>query len=248
MNKTEYKEVKEVMETYIDSVKELDFELMRSVAHPDGRIFIGNTSSSKNLHNHWADDEELLADANRVKALKSMEVKLLALQTEGTIAYAKIRMGSWLDNHILVKTLDGWKLVDKVSHKIDDDLVQDYANQISEGTYSEVKKVMDTYIHTVKELDFTLMRTVAHVDGRIFLGNTSTSKNLHVHWGDDNRQYSPERKEELKKKMRVTLLSLHVDGTIAFAKIFMNGWIDYHNLVKTLDGWKLVNKVSHKVE
>jgi len=114
--------------------------------------------------------------------------------------------------------------------------------------YEEVKEVIETYIKSVKELDFTLMRSVAHIDGRIFLGNTSTSKNLHEHWSDEDRQYSPERKEELKKKMNVKLLSLQVDGTIAFAKIRMGGWIDYHNLVKTLEGWKIVDKVSHKVE
>ena len=119
---------------------------------------------------------------------------------------------------------------------------------MSKEIYEEVKKVMDTYIKSVKTLDFKLMRTVAHSDSRIFLGNTSTSKNLHVHWGDDNRKYSPEKKEEMIKKMRIKLLSLQVDGSIAFAKIRMGGWIDYHNLVKTPEGWKLVNKVSHKVE
>jgi hypothetical protein len=92
---------------------------MRSVAHQDGRIFIGNTSTSKNLHDHWADDDELLKDANRVSALKKMELELLTLQVEGTIAFAKIRIGGWLDYHILVKTLKGWKLVDKVSHKME---------------------------------------------------------------------------------------------------------------------------------
>ncbi|NHJ48524.1 MAG: nuclear transport factor 2 family protein [Asgard group archaeon] len=248
MTKTEFEQVREVIDTYFTSLKTLDFNLMRSVAHLDGRIYIGNSSTSKNLHDHWADDEKLLADPKRVKALKNMKVKLLALQIEGTIAYAKIQMGIWLDNHILVKTLEGWKLVDKVSHRIDDNLTNDYTKLITEQTFKEVKKVMDTYVLSANELDFPLMRTVAHVDGRIFLGNTSTSKNLHVHWGDENRQYSPERKEELKKNMRVKLLTLQVEGTIAFARIFMNGWIDYHNLVKTTEGWKLVDKVSHKIE
>ncbi|NHK30664.1 MAG: nuclear transport factor 2 family protein [Asgard group archaeon] len=120
--------------------------------------------------------------------------------------------------------------------------------KMSEEIYEEVKKVMDTYIKSVKTLDFELMRSVAHQDGRIFLGDTDTSKNLHVHWADDNRRFTPEKKEEMKKKMRVKLLALQVEGTIAFAKIRMGGWIDYHNLVKTSDGWKLVDKVSHKVE
>jgi hypothetical protein len=248
MTKIEYEQVKEVINTYFKSLKTLDFKLMRSVAHLDGRIYIGNSSTSKNLHDHWADDEKLLADKKRVEVLKKMVVKLLALQIEGSIAFAKIQMGNWLDHHILVKTLEGWKLVDKVSHRIDENLSNDYTNQISQETYKEVNKVMDIYIQTVMELDFTLMRTVAHADGRIFLGNTSTSKNLHDHWGDDNRQYSPEKKAELIKKMRIKLLALQVEGTIAFAKIFMNGWIDYHNLVKTPDGWKMVDKVSHKIE
>ncbi|MHA1212173.1 MAG: nuclear transport factor 2 family protein [Candidatus Heimdallarchaeota archaeon] len=112
-------EVKKVIDTYFTSFRTLDFKLMRSIAHPDGRIFLGNTSTSKNLHDHWADDDELLNNPSRVKALKNMELKLLALQVDGTIAFAKIQIGSWLDYHNLVKTPEGWKLVDKVSHKLE---------------------------------------------------------------------------------------------------------------------------------
>ena len=119
---------------------------------------------------------------------------------------------------------------------------------MSEESFEEVKKIMDIYIKSVKTLDFELMCSVAHKDGRIFIGNTSTSKNLHDHWADDNRRFTPERKEEMKKKMKVKLLSLQVDGSIASAKIRMGGWIDYHNLVKTPEGWKIINKVSHQVE
>ncbi|NHK30663.1 MAG: nuclear transport factor 2 family protein [Asgard group archaeon] len=119
---------------------------------------------------------------------------------------------------------------------------------MSEEIYEEVKMVIDTYIKSAKTLDFELMKSIAHQDSRIFLGNTDTSKNLPEHLGDENKRYSAEKKEEMIKKMKIKLLTLQVDGTIAFAKIRVGGWIDYHNLVKTSEGWKLVDKVSHKVE
>lgn len=115
-------------------------------------------------------------------------------------------------------------------------------------TYEEAKECIDTYLKSVRTFDFKLMRSVAHKDGRIFLGNTDHSKNLHDHWADDTRRFTPERIEELKKTMVVKLLEFRVEGTIAFAKIRMGGWIDYHNLVKTTEGWRLVDKVSHKIE
>ncbi|NHJ40181.1 MAG: nuclear transport factor 2 family protein, partial [Asgard group archaeon] len=242
-----FNEVMKVVDTYFKSVRTLDFKLMRSVAHNDGRIFLGNTSTSKNLHDHWADDDELLTDTNRVETLKKMKLELLTLQVDGTIAFVKIRMGNWLDYHILVKTLECWKFVDKVSHKvIEINSNKTMIKKMDENPFEEVKKVIDIYLKSVRNLDFTLMGTVTHTDGRIFLGNTSTSKNLHDHWADDNRRYTPEKKKELKKKMRVKLLALQVDDSIAYAKIRMGGWIDYHNLVKTTEGWKLINKVSHK--
>ncbi len=113
-----FEEVREVIKIYFKSIKTADFKLMRSVAHPDGRIFLGSTTTSRNLHDHWKDEEVQFANKERAKQLKEMEVKLITIQVEGTIAFAKIQMGNWLDYHNLVKTPEGWKFVDKVSHRI----------------------------------------------------------------------------------------------------------------------------------
>jgi len=119
MTKTTYDEVKDIMDTYLKSVRTLDFKLMRSVAHKDGRIFIGNESTSKNLHDHWADDEQLFKDVERVKFLKNMKVEILSIEVEGTIANVKMKMGGWYDFHNLVKTPEGWKIITKASHRIE---------------------------------------------------------------------------------------------------------------------------------
>ena len=119
MTKTAYDEVKDVMDIYLKSVRTLDFKLMRSVAHKDGRIFIGGRSTSKNLHDHWADDERMFTDEERVKMLKRMSVDILSIEVEGTIANVKMRMGGWYDFHNLVKTPEGWKIITKTSHQIE---------------------------------------------------------------------------------------------------------------------------------
>lgn len=119
MTKTPYDEVKEVMDTYLKSVRTLDFKLMRSIAHKDGRIFIGNTSTSKNLHDHWADDERIFTDEERVKAIKKMSVEILSIEVESAIANVKMRMGGWYDFHNLVKTPEGWKIITKTSCRVE---------------------------------------------------------------------------------------------------------------------------------
>ena len=119
MTKTAYDEVKDVMDTYFRSVRSLDFKLMRSVTHKDGRIFLGNESTSKNLHDHWSDEEGELIDEERKKMIKKMRLELLSIEAEGTIANVKLRMGNWLDFHNLVKTPKGWKIITKVSHRIE---------------------------------------------------------------------------------------------------------------------------------
>ncbi|MHA1309002.1 MAG: nuclear transport factor 2 family protein [Candidatus Heimdallarchaeota archaeon] len=119
MTKTTFDEVKDVMDTYMRSFRTLDFKLMRSVAHKDGRIFLGNTSTSKNLHDHWADDERIFTDEERVKTLKNMKVDILSIEVEGTIANVKMRVGGWYDFHNLVKTPEGWKIITKASCKIE---------------------------------------------------------------------------------------------------------------------------------
>ena len=119
---------------------------------------------------------------------------------------------------------------------------------MTEEVYEEVKKVVSAYIHSVKTLDSQLMVSVAHKDGRMFIGCRDTSKNLHDHWGEEDERFSPEKKAEFASQMRCELLGLMVEGTIAFAKIRLNSYIDYHNLVKTSEGWKFVDKVSHRIE
>ena len=119
MTKTPFEEVKEVMDIYLKSVHTIDFKLMRSVAHKDGRIFIGNELSSKNLHDHWADDEKIFEDKDRVQFLKNLHIEILSIEVEGTIANVKLRMGGWFDFHNLVKTPEGWKIITKASHRIE---------------------------------------------------------------------------------------------------------------------------------
>ena len=117
-----------------------------------------------------------------------------------------------------------------------------------ENVYEEVKAAVDNYIRSVKTLDQELMLSVAHKDGRLFIGGRDTSKNLHDHWGEEDERFTPEKKAEYASQMRCELLGLMVEGTIAFARIRLNSYIDYHNLVKTSEGWKFVDKVSHKME
>ncbi len=119
---------------------------------------------------------------------------------------------------------------------------------MTKTAYDEVKEVMDTYLKSVRTLDFKLMRSVAHKDGRIYIGNESTSKNLHDHWADDERQFTGEEREKMIKRMKVDILSIEVEGTIANVKMKMGGWYDFHNLVKTPEGWKMITKASSKIE
>lgn len=118
MTENVYEEVKKVVDTYIRSVLTLDSELMLSVTHKDGRMFIGGNDSSKNLHKHWAPNNSRFTPEN--KATTKMYCKLLGLVVEGTIALARIRLNKYIDHYNLVKTSSGWKIVTKLSTFVGD--------------------------------------------------------------------------------------------------------------------------------
>ena len=118
MTDTVYEDVKKVVDTYIQSVITLDSELMLSVTHKDGRMFIGGRDTSKNLHDHWAPDNSRFTPENKAKT--KMYCKLLGLMVEGTIAMARIRLNKYIDYYSLVKTSIGWKIVSKLSTYVGD--------------------------------------------------------------------------------------------------------------------------------
>ena len=67
---------------------------------------------------------------------------------------------------------------------------------MQKSVYEEVKEVVDTYIRSVLTLDMQLMLSVAHKDGRIFIGGRDTSKHLFDHWDEEDERFTPEKKAE----------------------------------------------------
>jgi len=94
------------------------------------------------------------------------------------------------------------------------------------------------------------MISVVHPDARLFLGNVETSKKLYEHWKPDPVRFPDEKsKKEWYNKAIIKILSIQIEGTIASVKLqFANWYYDFHNFVKISGEWKMVDKVSSKIE
>ncbi|NPE09425.1 MAG: hypothetical protein GNW80_14155 [Asgard group archaeon] len=93
--------------------------------------------------------------------------------------------------------------------------------------YDNVKKTMEIYIEGSRRLDYDTMISVVHPDARLFLSE----------------------KQTYYKKTTIEILSIEVEGKIASVKLNYNNWYyDFHNLIKIGSDWKIVDKVSHKIE
>ncbi len=118
---TEFEKLKKAISTYIEGSRELDYEKMISVVHPDARLFLGNVETSKKLYDHWKPDHVRFPDEKAKKEWYDKAIiKILSIQIEGTIASVKLQYANWYyDFHNFVKIKGEWKMVDKVSSKID---------------------------------------------------------------------------------------------------------------------------------
>ena len=118
---SEIEKLKDAINTYIEGSRELDYEKMISVVHPDAGLFLGNVETSKKLYEHWKPDPERFGDEKaRKEWYDKAIIKILSIQIEGTIASVKLQYADWYyDFHNFVKINDEWKMVNKVSSKIE---------------------------------------------------------------------------------------------------------------------------------
>ena len=241
---SEFENVRKTLDRYIEGTKRLDYDMVISAVHHDGRLFVGNSDTSKNLLLHWQSDMERHKETDRKAWYEMFQVPILAIEIEGTIAFAKLRMRAWYDFHNLVKIKDEWKIVGKVSHKITEQDNKDITE------IEQLREAIETYIQGSRELDYSKMVSVVHPDARLFLGNEETSKNLYIHWKPDPVRFGTEEaKRDWYEKAIIKILSIKIEGTIANVKLqFADWYFDFHNYVKTSAGWKMVDKVSHKIE
>ncbi|TET27917.1 MAG: hypothetical protein E3J70_10925 [Candidatus Heimdallarchaeota archaeon] len=115
--------------------------------------------------------------------------------------------------------------------------------------YDNVKKTMEIYIEGSRRLDYDTVLSVTHPDARLFLGDEQTSKNLREHWLSGLDRFKDTDRDEHYKKTMIEILSIEVVGTIASVKLNFNNWYyDFHNMIKIGNDWKIVDKVSHKIE
>ncbi len=112
-------EVLDLSEKYIACCFQLDFEQMRHLAHPEARIFIGGRTTSKNLHDHWREDEEQFQGKDPAEWGSGKKIHLLGLEVKGKVAMIKLQFGEkWHDIHQLVKVGPDWLMVNKISQLV----------------------------------------------------------------------------------------------------------------------------------
>ncbi|MBK5113572.1 MAG: nuclear transport factor 2 family protein [Candidatus Heimdallarchaeota archaeon] len=117
---TDYENVKKTMEIYIEGSRRLDYDTMISVVHPDARLFISEKPTSKNLYDHWSSGMDRFKDTDRDEYYKKTTIEILSIEVEGKIASVKLNYNNWYyDFHNLIKIGSDWKIVDKVSHRIE---------------------------------------------------------------------------------------------------------------------------------
>ena len=107
------------MQQYMETCFQLDFSTMRTLAHPDARIFIGGQKTSKNLHDHWKDDEIRFEKIPLSEKRSISQIYITNLEVDKSLAFVKLQFGEkWHDIHELIKIGEKWTLINKVSQKI----------------------------------------------------------------------------------------------------------------------------------
>lgn len=245
-------EIRKVLDIYIEGSRRLDYDQMISVVHPDARLYYGGMERSKILYEHWKGTPAHLRDINPDDYYKKTAIEVCFIESEETIAFAKVIYHTYfdykyIDYHSLIKIQNNWKIIDKVSYLLESP--EQGKAETNEIELHEVLAAFKVYLESVQKLDFELMRSLAHPEGRIYIGGELPSKNLIVHWKEDQERTKNLDRETWAKKIKITPLSIRVDGLIAHFKLqFGSSWLDYHTLVKYDGSWKLVNKVSHRIK
>jgi hypothetical protein len=108
--------LKKTLEIFLEGTKQLDYEMMTSVVHPDAQMFLGEQTESKLLYEHWKNTKTMSKQEKKTYA-NSFESEILSIEVVGSIACAKTSMNNWIDFLTLIKIGDGWKIVVKVSHR-----------------------------------------------------------------------------------------------------------------------------------
>lgn len=246
------KEIRKTLDIYIDGSRRLDYDRMISVVHPDARLYYGGNEKSRLLYEHWKGTPEHLKEVNLDDYYNKTRIEICSIEAESTIGFAKVIFHTffdykYIDYHTLIKVQNDWKIIDKVSYLIESP--EEKKIGINENELHKVLDTISTYIDSGKKLDFNLMCSLAHPEGRIFIGGEMSSKNLITHWKEEQERTKNLNKDTWGKKIQAIILSARIDGLLAHFKL-QNGinWLDFHTLVKYDDSWKFVNKVSHKLK
>nr|QBQ84357.1 putative lumazine-binding protein [Candidatus Heimdallarchaeota archaeon] len=116
MTNNSFSEIKKVLDIFLEGTKHLDYDMMTSVVHPDGQMFLGEQSESKLLYEHWQ-NVRTMTEQEKKDYASSFRSEILSIEVVGSIACAKTMMNNWIDFLSLIKVDDDWKIVTKVSHK-----------------------------------------------------------------------------------------------------------------------------------
>jgi len=120
MTITEYENIKKTMEIYIEGQRRLDMDQVISVVHPDARLFISDKEKSKNCYEHWLEGLDRFKDVDKEERYRNTTITILSIDIIGKIASVKLNYNNlYYDFHNLIKIGSDWKIVDKVSHKIE---------------------------------------------------------------------------------------------------------------------------------
>ena len=164
---------------------------------------------------------------------KNSKARVDILGVVGNIAIARVVLENWhgmnfIDFHNLIKTEDGWKIISKIYYQYD------CLPNTSIKEYDEILTVLTKYVEGGNNGSH-LLKPLFHKNA---LMNDKPIQNL----------YDAIDQAGVEKNAKAKIDILGVSGNIAVARVVLENWhgknfVDFHQLMKTEDGWKIVSKI-----
>ena len=215
----DYEEINAVLNQYLEGAS--------NGSHLLKPIFLKNAIMN-------AEPVQLLFDGvDKAGVEKNSKARVDILGVAGNIATARVVLENWhgknfIDFHQLMKTEDGWKIVSKIYDQYE------CVPHTSIKEYDEILAVLNKYVEGGNN-NSQLLKPLFHKNA---LMNDKPIQNL----------YDAIDQAGIEKNAKAKIDILDVSGNIATARVVLENWhgknfIDFHQLMKTDDGWKIVSKI-----
>uniref|UniRef100_UPI004047BB43 nuclear transport factor 2 family protein n=1 Tax=Aliarcobacter sp. TaxID=2321116 RepID=UPI004047BB43 len=218
----EYENINEVIKEYLKGGSNGSY-LLKPIFHKNAIV---NAQAAQTLF-------DAIDEAGKENESKA---RIDIFDISGNIATARVILENWhelnfVDFHHLMKTENGWKIVSKMYYEYQDKPT----NTLKD--YEDVNMVINKYLKGGSNGSY-LLKPIFHKNAVV---NAQAAQTLF--------DAIDEAGKENESKARIDIFD--ISGNIATARVILENWhghnfVDFHHLMKTEDGWKIVSKMYNE--